>query len=427
MNLPLQNWLITQKISKEASSSFEESFTSFKVGAYKASLLFAYLGFMNVIRDRIIVAPPPIGITPNHWASIQAKAKNPDEWERAVFDAIQQKNPTPIFVIPDDIRDQVKYWKDRRNDCAHSKQNKIIAAYPESLYAFIESNLGKFAVNGSRPEMIKRILDYFNPSLTSPSEPLAPIIHDLLNSLTSAEYQSFITEAISELDKTQDPFQSSFSIGNPDAIKFLNACFIDGTDELREACKASMGTNDILLIDFLRQYPDKIYILQDQPQKVRIIWHDNLFSRVQNDFSLLCSLLRASLIPQDQIEEAITIAVKASASHLPLDLDLRTLIQHGYYTVLEKAMVESQLMNNFDWANANKNLIVKYLSDNLISRSVASAIYTAFNGQHYPWHLAEYLNQFFIQRPDKKLEYLTQTGGDPFVGVPSAIPALSNP
>ena len=64
---------------------------------------------------------------------------------------------------------------------------------------------------------------------------------------------------------------------------------------------------------------------------------------------------------------------------------------------------------------------------NLISRSVASAIYTAFNGQHYPWHLAEYLNQFFIQRPDKKLEYLTQTGGDPFVGVPSAIPALSTP
>jgi hypothetical protein len=273
--------------------------------------------------------------------------------------------------------------------------------------------------------MIKRILDYFNPSLTSPNESLAPIIHNLLNALTSAEYPLFITEIVSEFEKAQGI--AFLGMGNPDVIKFLGACFRDGTDELRDACRTSLDKNDDLLIDFLREYPDKVYILQNQPQKVRLIWHDHLFSRFRSDFSLLSSLLRASLIPQDQVEEAISLAVKASASHLPPDVDLQTLIQHGYYAVFESTIVDRHLMNNFDWANGNKELIVKYLSENIISRGVAAAIYDAFNGEHFAWHLAEYLNRFFVQNPNKKAEFLVHIGGDPHIGVPSAIQALSNP
>jgi hypothetical protein len=141
----------------------------------------------------------------------------------------------------------------------------------------------------------------------------------------------------------------------------------------------------------------------------------------------LSSLLRASLIPQDQIEEAVSLAVKASASHLPSDVDLQTLIQHGYYVLLEKTIVDRQLMTNFDWANSNKELIIKYLSENTISRGVAGAIYNAFNGEHFAWHLAEYLNRFFSQNPNKKAEYLSHIGGDPSIGVPSVISSLSNP
>ncbi len=427
MNLPIQSWLSTQKISTEASSSFDESFICFKVGAYKASLLFAYLGFMNVIRDRIIASPAPTGITPNHWAGIQSNAKIPETWEKGVFDTIQQKQPAPVFDVPDDIRDQVKYWKDRRNDCAHSKQNKIIAALVESLYAFIESNLGKFAVNGSRPEMLKRILDYFNPSLTSPNESITPIIHDLPNALTSAEYPSFVADVINELEKPHNTISTILGIGNLDVIRFLGACFKDGTDELRDACKISLDANDALLIGFLRQFPDKVYILQNQPQKVRLIWHDHLFNRVHNDFSVLSSLLRASLIPQDQIEEAISLAVKASATRLPPEHDLQTLIQHGYYAVLEKAIVAGKLRGDFYWANDNKELIIKYLAENTISHDVADAMYNAFNGENFAWHLAEYLNLFFSQNPNKKAEYLAHTSGDPNIGIPSAIPALSSP
>jgi hypothetical protein len=68
----------------------------------------------------------------------------------------------------------------------------------------------------------------------------------------------------------------------------------------------------------------------------------------------------------------------------------------------------------------------KYLSDNKLSREMAYALYRAFNGEHFAWHLAEYLNQFFVQQPEKKQEYLAHLGGEPFIGIPSALQALSN-
>lgn len=428
MNIPLQTWLSTQKISKEALSSFEESFVCFKVGAYKAALLFAYLGFMNVVRDRLVSAPAPTGINPAHWAGIQANAKNSETWEKIIFDTIQKKNPAPVFILSDDLRDQLKYWKDRRNDCAHSRQNKIIAAHVESFYAFIESNLGKFVVNGSRNEMMRRVLDYFNPSLTSPSEPIAPIIQDLVNTLTVAEYQDFVSDISAELDNSLSPTSKALGIRNPHTVKFLEACFLDGTDELREACKAYLVTDDTLLVSFLRQYPERAYILQDQPQKIRLIWHDLLFDGSRHDdFAVLASFLRASLIPPEQIPEAIKRAVNSGSNKLPNDLDLKILVTHGFYQALEEAITNENSLDSFKWANSNKELVIKYLSDNPISRNVALAIYQAFNSQHYAWHLAEYLNRFFAQNPNKRTEYRAFIGGDPYIGVPQAINSLANP
>ena len=76
--------------------------------------------------------------------------------------------------------------------------------------------------------------------------------------------------------------------------------------------------------------------------------------------------------------------------------------------------------------NSNKELFIKYLFDTPISRSIALAIYQAFNSQNHAWHLAEYLNRFFAQNPNKKAEYRAFIGGDPYIGVPQAINALTD-
>ena len=151
MKLLIEDWLESQQLDQESRSNFTESFVCFKVGAYKAALLFAYLGFMGVVRARIGSANAPAGITAAEWATIQNNVRSAETWDKAVFTAIQKKQAHPIFLVADDLRHQTAYWKDRRNDCAHSKANKIVAAHVEAFYAFVESNLSKFVVNGSRP------------------------------------------------------------------------------------------------------------------------------------------------------------------------------------------------------------------------------------------------------------------------------------
>src|SRR5262245_21696135 len=125
MNLPIEDWLRSQSVDPESTSNFEESFLCYKLGAYKAALVFAYLGFSGVVRERIGSSQAPTGITSTEWSNIQSTVRSAETWDKAVFTSIQKQRTHTIFIIPDDLRSQVSYWKDRRNDCAHSKANKI--------------------------------------------------------------------------------------------------------------------------------------------------------------------------------------------------------------------------------------------------------------------------------------------------------------
>ena len=61
MNLKIEKWIIDQKLSKKVTPLFDEAIKSYKASAYKAALLFSYLGFMTILKERIINAQLPPG------------------------------------------------------------------------------------------------------------------------------------------------------------------------------------------------------------------------------------------------------------------------------------------------------------------------------------------------------------------------------
>ena len=235
MKLPIENWLDSQQLDQEADSCFNESFICFKTGAYKAALLFSYLGFVGVLRTRILTALPPTGFNAAIWTSIQNNVRTAETWDKAIFDATQQQRPGQIFVISNDLRAQVSYWKDRRNDCAHSKPNKITAAHVESFYAFVESNLGKFAVNGSRPAVTTKIFNHYNPSLTSPNQSIAPLIQEITHAVPHAELQDFVGELATEFNNRRSVIETMLNQQSPNKVAFISSCFRYGADELKNA------------------------------------------------------------------------------------------------------------------------------------------------------------------------------------------------
>ena len=125
MKLPIEKWAEEHELPKEATEALQEACRSFKAGEYSADLLFSYLAWNLVLRRRIMAARCPPGFPQGRWDALQADMTNEDKWDGEVFGSTQTKGPVPIFDVSDDLRTQVRFWKDRRNDCAHLKDNRI--------------------------------------------------------------------------------------------------------------------------------------------------------------------------------------------------------------------------------------------------------------------------------------------------------------
>lgn len=427
MKLPIETWLESQELDQEAGSCFSESFICFKVGAYKAALLFAYLGFLGVLRTRILAAQTPNGFVAANWLLIQNNVRKAETWDKSVYDVTQQQQPGQIFVVAPDLRGQVTFWKDRRNDCAHSKQNKIVAAHVEAFYSFVESNLSKFAVNGSRPAITARILNYYNPSLTPPNHPIAPLIQDIAHAVPNAELNDFATELATQFDNRRSATEILLNQQSANKLNFISKCFQYGTQELRSAWLNYLTANIPCLVSVLRVYPADVYVLAGRAVVIRQLWHDHLFSDSLNDFAILAALLRHNLIPAGEVDEAMRHIAEKSNGHIPTDFDTITLRQAGFFNAFESVVIQPNRMGNFEWANTTKALIVKHLADAPITRNAAVAISQTFSNAFHPWHLRAYLNDFFQNNPAKKQEYEAYLEGEPLVVRPEHIPALGLP
>ncbi|MCK4783554.1 MAG: hypothetical protein KAV87_07380 [Desulfobacteraceae bacterium] len=426
MILALEKWLEEQKISSEANSCFRESFVCYRAGAYKAALLFSYLGFMNVIHDRILASPCPAGVPAGQWTTIQANMRRAETWDKAAFDATQQQRPAPIFMVTDDLRRQITFWKDRRNDCAHSKDNKITPAYVEALHAFIESNLNKFAVNGSRTEMARRIQEYYDPGITPPSSNIEPIIYDIPHAVLQDEIPSFLADLSAEFDAARNPVEVMLGTVSVNKLHFLNAVFQHGTPILTAACIDFLLADDGLLLAFLRAHPDKVIILNGKPEKVRKLWHDYLFTGAENDFPVIASMLRGRLIPPEQNDECMRHLILIGTAAVPNEIDNSTMEEHGFYRQLEDFLVNTHQFSQFEWANKCKALVIKHIADHPLSEQLARAIYQNYDLGYHPWHMASHLNDLFRTNAAKRDEYIALSTAHPDIGRPGHIPSLGD-
>lgn len=194
MKLEFEEWILSQKIGDSAKELFEEAIICYKASAYRASLLLSYLGFQTIIRDRIIISKCPSGFPESKWRMIQKDVTDENKWDNTVFDAIQTQSPSSIFPLTDDLRNQVSFWRNRRNDCAHSKRNEIGFAHVEAFWLFIKSTLGKFVVAGTKDELTNQIAIHFDRRLTPPGEDFTQII-DQISYIGSDELNDFFEKA----------------------------------------------------------------------------------------------------------------------------------------------------------------------------------------------------------------------------------------
>lgn len=361
MKLKIDEWIVSNKYSMTVNVLLKDSSLCYKAGANRASLLFSYLGFLTILKERIISANKPQNYIEEEWNNLISKINNEDKWEEAVFDSTQQKakidqatkNITrdPVFSIKDDTREQIKYWKNRRNDCAHFKENNIDYYHIESFWAFMDSNLSKITIEGGLNTLINKIKNHFNPILTPPNKDLSHLVKEIEHSVEPAKLTEFWDSFLIINDR-----DTRFSTTRK---KFVKECFRFSSDIVKESIIKKLKDNIYYMIDFLDSYPELVLNFNFSNQEVRKLWSVEI-KRSNNVIGLFTSLLRNDLIPREEINDANITVINNIMDYSPDAIEHHILEINNFFDAFKSEIVNNNNFVGFQsylWVNDRADLI----------------------------------------------------------------------
>lgn len=409
MKLDFEKWLIEQNISEDAKGIFEESIRCYKNSAYRASLLFSFLGLQIILKDRIQNANRAECYEEAEWQQRQKELRDYEIWEIKLTNLMHGKKPP--FKMTEDLKRQYTYWKDRRNDCAHSKGNLISYPHVENFWLFLQSNLSKFVINGGLQSVLQDVSIYLNSSLTPAHADIRPLIQKIRFALEREEYIDFLSEFYSSV-----VYQEAFGyvIKNPKIIKLWEALFSleDRQDIL---VKFLLETEKLpFTIKVIRTKPEIIKYFKDKTKFVRYLWKEE-FKR-SNDYLIFIELLRNNIIPEGEILELYhhmfnnveSTSFELDESNIDFygieviqDVDIYLLKSNGFFEEFyNQAIKAGKITGYFEWGNRNKELFLFYLKHFNMDEEIVLRLNRVLDMSYSPKKLKEMLYSFYRKNPD---------------------------
>lgn len=401
MKLPFETWLENSDVPTEAEVAFRESVISYKAGAYRAGLLFAYVGTGLWLRRRLIAATCPAGVPAGQWASIQRDLQDDNKWDAMMFDCTQMRAPKDIFSVDDHTRDEFKYWKNRRNDCAHFKSNIIAASHVESFWLFLQSSIGRWVPNGSTQDLIERFARHFDPNLTPPGTNIGPLAAMVPHAVPHAELPDFFDSLMTRFTQTL----GIFLMVNRDALIQIHDAILRGANTVVAPASITwLLEHPDILVGVLRKNPSHVLTLSGHPKEIRKLWKTLLFDKGRQDLGVVAALLRNNLIPNKQIPEAVKTTVRNLNGDIPSGLDETVLAAQGFWNEFHDYAVINRQMDKFEWGNRNAGLIAWRVQNAPIDRETAEAICEVFSCEPYPFTVRDALKEMLATSPTKMVE-----------------------
>lgn len=400
MKLPFEEWSIQKRFSTNVSALLNEAFTCYKNAAYRASLLFSYLGFLTILKEVIIKSAKPTAIPQGRWDDIVRKLQSDDTWEKAVYEELIN-GTSPIFNINEDLRQQIKYWKDRRNDCAHFKTNDIEAHHTESFWSFVKSNLLKITIEGGKESLLNKFEKHFDRTFTPPGADVTPLIREIDESVKLSELNTFWEELFTKIDEWGFYFH-----GESVATKVVSKVFECCSDQTKENLSNFLKDKkyDLIIVGL---YPDKINYLNYSPEDIRQIWRTRIINNKSTAFSIYGTLLRNSLIPATEIREANEHMINNLTDYRPNDdVTHMALAANGFGDLLFEIAIHTQRLRDwFVWVNPRADMIGYYIEKYPLREETVEVICEMYSRDKYSYWLGERLVRIFTDDVNKKNEF----------------------
>jgi len=314
------------------------------------------------------------------------------------------------------LRQQVKYWKDRRNDCAHFKRNEIEPHHIDSFWSFLKSNISKMTIEGGMESLINKFVMHFDETFNAPNKNFDHLVNEIINSVDPKQKEDFFKRL---------NILSGINYRNNGSYTFLvyNRILEIGDEQTQEEL-VSFIKKEKLDINFLNEFSEKVTVMSYNEEDIRAFWKLKIYSKnsYTNPYNLFSSLLRNRLIPSEQIEEAFTELFnrysQTEYKRLPELKDIGTLQTEGFFrTVCNIAIVEYDLNDNHR-INNKSDIIALAIENTPLNPKTVKTICNMVSRSYYSWWLTDCIVRILKENLNFKKEF-TKIAKDVLIIIPS--------
>ena len=366
----------------------------------RPALMLSYIAFIQAVRSNLLNSDKPEGFNEKRWNATMAKLRNDNKWDEEVIECIKNRgngvdNP-PFFDLSDTLRNDVCYWRSRRNDCAHYKDSEITLSHVSAFWVFMMDNYNKFTPIGSLQQSINEYNRHFDISLTPRGTSTERIFKRLCLAIkTQDDLRKFLKETHSKMDfKPQCDLVHDLLI--EEHHKELAISFLKGEMKRLKA--------------YLCAKPkDVSLILGNDPTMTRKIWYDDLrvFCRCMNVY---VEMLRAKMLTDAEIKESLELYLEHAYTQGHLFIkdedDFNVLIDNGLYDIfIDEYLTKSFVCNDPGGKCRKTDFYIAMIYRGGVTDKLMLALSEAVTDT-FPYTLIDRLKDEIFSEKDFKAKYV---------------------
>lgn len=393
---------------------FNDAIRCYRNDIARPALMLSYIAFMQAVRNNLLRSARPNDFDEEHWNAAMENLRKEEKWDETVFSCIRKKkevNKPPFFDFPDSLRDDLSYWRNRRNDCAHYKASEITLSHVSAFWSFIMDNYHKFSPLGSLQQSINEYVTHFDISKTPAGKSTEKIFQRLALAVNTVEdLQKFI-----EGTKGKLTFE--------DQCDVLHLLLHD--ERHRKIVKEILNAKFRALRAYIGCYPADISIVLDSKEIIRKLWYEELNVNVWG-VSIYLELMRAGMIEGEEVKESLSLLLKRDYEHkrcsIGEDNDFAMLNAKGLYDLFIDTYCVKDFLCNVPGDKCRKtDFYISYIRKGGITTNLIKVLKDAYESS-FPYTLRDRLKNEIFDDTVNQNSYFTiieKEGFDDFFHIKS--------
>lgn len=389
---------------------FNDAIKCYRSGIARPALMLSYIAFAQAVRYNLLHSERPEGFEEHQWNKKMEGMRNEDKWDETVLQCIQKQSADgkpAFFDIPQNLRDDVGYWRNRRNDCAHYKDSEITLSHVSAFWSFLMDNYHKFTPLGGLQQSINEYLVHFDITKTPRGKSTEKIFQRLANVIKTAD------------DIYRFLYDTSALMDVEDQCLVLHQLLHD--DKHRQVVIEYLNAKIKRLLQYLRYYTtDVSLVLGNNKENARKLWHDDLTTNAY-DAPIYFEMMRAGMIEGDEIKESLALLLdndyKLNRCSVNKDEDFAMLNGKGIYDMfIDTYCTQSFLCKNPREKSYKTIFYIGYILKGGINAQLVSNLSEAWTS-NFPYILRDRLKEVFAKDEYKQayLSIIEREGIDDFL------------